>query len=86
MSGGLLAMSRRWWKETGGYDDAMRGWGGENIDQSLRIWRCGGEIVSATRSYVAHMRRAVWKPTTRLQCARNRTVWTRLLRELAESH
>ncbi|KAH8045564.1 N-acetylgalactosaminyltransferase 7 [Aureococcus anophagefferens] len=30
MSGGLLAMSRRWWKETGGYDDAMRGWGGEH--------------------------------------------------------
>ena len=65
MSGGLLAMSRRWWKETGGYDDAMRGWGGENIDQSLRIWRCGGEIVSATRSYVAHMWRDAAKPATR---------------------
>jgi len=65
MSGGLLAMSRRWWKETGGYDDAMRGWGGENIDQSLRIWRCGGEIVSATQSYVAHMWRDAAKPATR---------------------
>ena len=65
MSGGLLAMSRRWWKETGGYDDAMRGWGGENIDQSLRIWRCGGEIVSATNSYVAHMWRDAAKPATR---------------------
>ncbi|KAH8046301.1 N-acetylgalactosaminyltransferase 7 [Aureococcus anophagefferens] len=60
MSGGLLAMSRRWWKETGGYDDAMRGWGGENIDQSLRIWRCGGEIVSATNSW-----RDAAKPATR---------------------
>ena len=55
MSGGLLAMSRRWWRETGGYDREMAGWGGENIDQSLRIWRCGGEIVSATTSFVAHM-------------------------------
>ena len=38
MSGGLLAMSRKWWLETGGYDRQMRGWGGENLDQSLRIW------------------------------------------------
>ena len=33
----------------------MKGWGGENLDLSLRIWRCGGEIVSANRSYVGHM-------------------------------
>ena len=26
------------WKETGGYDKNMLGWGGENIDQSLRTW------------------------------------------------
>jgi glycosyltransferase involved in cell wall biosynthesis len=55
MSGGLLAMSRQWWIETGGYDETMVGWGGENIDQSLRIWLCGGEIVQATDSHVAHM-------------------------------
>ncbi len=55
MSGGLLAISRRWWQETGGYDPEMPGWGGENLDQSLRIWRCGGEIVSAPDSFVAHM-------------------------------
>ena len=29
MSGGLLAMSRRWWAETGGYDAEMHGWGGD---------------------------------------------------------
>jgi polypeptide N-acetylgalactosaminyltransferase len=33
----------------------MKGWGGENLDQSLRIWTCGGEIVSAPDSFVAHM-------------------------------
>lgn len=48
-------MSRRWWLETGGYDTQMMGWGGENIDQSLRTWLCGGEIVSAQDSHVAHM-------------------------------
>jgi GT2 family glycosyltransferase len=64
MSGGLLAMSRRWWQETGGYDTAMLGWGGENLDQSLRIWLCGGEIYSASDSYVAHMWRDGSKPKT----------------------
>ena len=55
MSGGLLAISRKWFFEIGGYDKNMKGWGGENLDQSLRIWTCGGEIVSAPESYVAHM-------------------------------
>jgi len=55
MSGGLLAIARDWFFEVGGHDQAMKGWGGENIDLSLRIWRCGGEIVSAPTSYVAHM-------------------------------
>ena len=31
MSGGLLAISRRWWRETGGYDGRMVAWGGENM-------------------------------------------------------
>jgi len=55
MSGGLLALSAEWWKLTGGYDDSMHGWGGENLDQSLRSWLCGGEIMRAPSSRVAHM-------------------------------
>jgi hypothetical protein len=55
VSGGLLGMSRRWWQETEGYDKHMAGWGGENIDQSLRVWLCGGEIMHAPASRVAHM-------------------------------
>ena len=55
MSGGLLALRRDWFFEVGGHDPEMKGWGGENLDLSLRIWRCGGSIVSAPRSYVAHM-------------------------------
>ena len=65
MSGGLLAISRQWFFEIGGYDTNMKGWGGENIDQSLRIWRCGGEIVSAPESYVAHMWRTNDNPKTK---------------------
>lgn len=58
ISGGLLGMSNRWWKETGGYDSEMLGWGGENLDQSLRVWLCGGEIIMAKNAYVAHMWRS----------------------------
>lgn len=40
-------------KAVAGYDSSMRSWGGENIDQSLRTWLCGGEIVYAEGSRVA---------------------------------
>eukprot|EP00929_Paragymnodinium_shiwhaense_P104737 TRINITY_DN69431_c0_g1_i1.p1 TRINITY_DN69431_c0_g1~~TRINITY_DN69431_c0_g1_i1.p1 ORF type:complete len:778 (-),score=178.88 TRINITY_DN69431_c0_g1_i1:44-2377(-) len=55
ISGGLVALTRSWWRESGGFDNKMRGWGGENIDQSLRTWLCGGEIVRASSSRIAHM-------------------------------
>lgn len=67
MSGGLLAMSRKWWQETEGYDEHMIAWGGENIDQSLRIWLCGGRIEVADDSYVAHMWRDPKNPKTTLR-------------------
>jgi len=33
----------------------MVAWGGENIDQSLRVWLCGGRIEVAEGAFVAHM-------------------------------
>ncbi|CAJ1373424.1 unnamed protein product [Effrenium voratum] len=65
LSGGLLGISKRWWNETGGYDVEMVGWGGENLDQSLRSWLCGGEIMMAQDSFVAHMWRKPDDPRTR---------------------
>ncbi len=38
-------MHKRYWDEVGGYDDGMKEWGGENIEQSLRVWMCGGELI-----------------------------------------
>jgi len=55
ISGGLVATTRAWWRESGGFDKEMRGWGGENTDQSLRAWLCGGDIVRAKSSRIAHM-------------------------------
>ena len=55
MSGGLLAISRDWFFESGAYDEGMLMWGGENVEQSVRNWLCGGEIVVARDSRVGHM-------------------------------
>lgn len=33
MSGGLLAISKKWWHESGELDTGMSVWGGENIEQ-----------------------------------------------------
>ena len=59
LSGGLLLVTRKWWDEAGGYDDGMMQWGGENIEQSLRCWMCGGEIVVERKSMVGHI---FWRP------------------------
>lgn len=61
ISGGLVAVSRMWFNLTGGFDTEMHGWGGENLDQSLRTWLCGGEIVRARSSRIAHM----WRTSDR---------------------
>ena len=55
LSGGLLAITRRYWHWSGEYDKGMLQWGGENIEQSIRIWLCGGEIVVARDSRVSHV-------------------------------
>lgn len=55
ISGGLVATSREWWQLSGGFDKGMRGWGGENTDQSLRAWLCGGDVLRAKSSRIAHM-------------------------------
>jgi len=59
MSGGLLAITKKWFMETGEYDMGMLQWGGENIEQSVKTWLCGGEIVVARSSQVGHVFREV---------------------------
>lgn len=55
LSGGILLMSRRWWVEGGGYDAGMLEWGGENLEQSMRTWQCGGEIVVERSAVIGHI-------------------------------
>ena len=50
---GMFAISKSWWNE-GAMDPNLRTWGGENVEISFRTWLCGGQIVVAKDSFVAH--------------------------------
>ncbi|CAE8585596.1 unnamed protein product [Polarella glacialis] len=79
MSGGLFGITRQWWHESGEYDYGMSMWGAENIEQSIRIWLCGGEIIVARDSRIAHVFRSKFPYTinnTEIYINKVRTVET----------
>eukprot|EP00927_Polykrikos_kofoidii_P077379 TRINITY_DN7431_c1_g2_i1.p1 TRINITY_DN7431_c1_g2~~TRINITY_DN7431_c1_g2_i1.p1 ORF type:complete len:647 (-),score=70.94 TRINITY_DN7431_c1_g2_i1:272-2113(-) len=53
-AGGLFGVSRKWWFESGEYDTGMLGWGMEQLEQAVRVWLCGGEIVVDRASVIGH--------------------------------
>ena len=55
MSGGLLAINREYFKAIGEYDFDMEIWGAENIDLSVRVWLCGGAVLTHPCSRVGHV-------------------------------
>lgn len=50
---GMFVISKYWWNQ-GAMDPDLRTWGGENVEISFRTWLCGGRIVVAKDSFVAH--------------------------------
>ena len=54
VAGHCFAYSKRWWEESGGFDNEFKIWGGENIEFSLKTWLAGGEVISCGDSKVAH--------------------------------
>ncbi|KAF8820321.1 putative polypeptide n-acetylgalactosaminyltransferase 12 [Cardiosporidium cionae] len=55
LAGGIFAVTKKWWFESGALDPMMLGWGGENIEFSLRTWLCGGEIILERRAEIGHI-------------------------------
>ncbi|XP_046336779.2 inactive polypeptide N-acetylgalactosaminyltransferase-like protein 5 [Haliotis rufescens] len=55
MIGGLFSIDRNYFYDIGSYDKGMDLWGGENLDLSFRIWRCGGRLEQVPCSAVAHL-------------------------------
>ncbi|CAM9486045.1 unnamed protein product [Phaeothamnion confervicola] len=58
--GGLYAIAKDWWHAGGEYDSGMELYGGENTEQSLRVWRCGGRIDMVPCSHIGHIFKRAW--------------------------
>ena len=55
MAGGVYAMNREWFFASGGYDEGLEVWGIENVEMSIRVWTCGGQLLTLPCSRVGHV-------------------------------
>lgn len=58
MVGGLFSIDHEYFYKLGTYDGGMKIWAGDDVELSIRSWSCGGSILVAPCSHVAHLTRA----------------------------
>lgn len=61
MTGGIYMIRKKYFFEIGPYDEELLIWGAENIEMSLKINLCGGELMEVPCSRIGHMFRAFTK-------------------------
>eukprot|EP00930_Biecheleria_cincta_P039149 TRINITY_DN26934_c0_g1_i1.p1 TRINITY_DN26934_c0_g1~~TRINITY_DN26934_c0_g1_i1.p1 ORF type:complete len:379 (+),score=61.10 TRINITY_DN26934_c0_g1_i1:46-1137(+) len=54
-SGGILAMRKDWFLKLGLFDPGMREWGGDHMELTMKVWRCGGSIEIVPCSRMGHL-------------------------------
>jgi len=54
-SGGIFAMRKDWFQQLGLFDEGMREWGGDHMELTMKVWRCGGRIEIVPCSRVGHL-------------------------------
>eukprot|EP00927_Polykrikos_kofoidii_P037133 TRINITY_DN31305_c0_g1_i1.p1 TRINITY_DN31305_c0_g1~~TRINITY_DN31305_c0_g1_i1.p1 ORF type:complete len:436 (+),score=46.18 TRINITY_DN31305_c0_g1_i1:197-1309(+) len=57
-SGGIFAIKRDFWVRLGLYDEGMAQWGGDHVEATMKVWRCGGRIEVVPCSRVGHLFRS----------------------------
>ncbi|XP_059095179.1 polypeptide N-acetylgalactosaminyltransferase 1-like isoform X1 [Tigriopus californicus] len=57
MIGCAFAIDRDYFYASGSYDSQMKIWGGENVEMSVRVWRCGGSLLKVPCSHIGHVYR-----------------------------
>jgi len=56
-SGGIFAMRKDWFTQLGLFDTGMKEWGGDHMELTMKVWRCGGTIEIVPCSRVGHLYR-----------------------------
>merc|ERR1719161_2891764 len=54
-SGGIFAMRRDWFLKLGLFDTGMYEWGGDHMELTMKVWRCGGRIEVVPCSRIGHL-------------------------------
>jgi len=62
-SGGIYAIRKDFWDQLDFFDEDLLEWGGDHIEASHKVWRCGGRIEIHPCSRIAHwFRNSIQQP------------------------